>query len=648
MILQGQKKRILKEIVRYYVNTTQRKYTDFITDIEESMDKPLNTLTYPEWLANQAYKELKKHEITVSDIIENKDVINSAINADSSREEGEFYTPEIWCVDGREYLKDMLGDLWSKAYIWDASCGSGNLMRTAGYPEDKLFLSSLLAEDIELVKQTYPGATCFQLDFLNKIDYDDFNMGFSEQLPPKLREVLENNEPIVFYMNPPYKVGKAERTDVGAYMSDNGMKKSALDLFHQFMYRMVMLKRFYSLTNVYMGIFGPITMFHSEMIEPLYNEFKSEFKFNGGMCFDAADFSGTSESVGWIVGYTTWRVKQEGEEDKAIVLTAKSVDENDTPIIVGQRLITQIDVNLHNWVEPQDVTLIDVSMPYVTSYNNFSRKQERTPKEAMAFIMSSNYVIRATRRSCVTSLPTPDTIPVTPENFERCLASYVARRLYASKQSAFNSCQYYSAPNIEVEGYREFLANTLPIYLFDTSTQLASYRNVQTVNQDKTPDPTNINNGWTSNNKMFPIASELLEGVVTDPVLLEDMKNHPVDNSFILQKIEEYKPYWYEEAQDLFAFGIEVILTSLSGDIRSKFDYQNNLSAWDAGFIQIRDVEGLLTSEQQERYTYLLSRLKHRLYDDIYKYGFLMDTAFEVPDDGEEDEETDEELVETI
>jgi hypothetical protein len=41
----------------------------------------------------------------VTDCVENKDTLQTILAAGKSRKEGEFYTPEIWCVDGREYLK---------------------------------------------------------------------------------------------------------------------------------------------------------------------------------------------------------------------------------------------------------------------------------------------------------------------------------------------------------------------------------------------------------------------------------------------------------------------------------------------------------------------------------------------------------------
>jgi hypothetical protein len=630
-ILHGQKKKVLKEVIRYYVETTEKSYQDFILGVQKARGKVDADLDYPEWLAVKSYLLLGKHSVTMEDCVENKDIINAAINEDKSRNEGEFYTPEVWCSDGREYLKRLLGDQWGKAYIWDASCGTGNLLRTIDYPREKIFMSSILAEDIEMVNDAFPGVNAFKLDFVNEIDYDDNNKFFSRNLPPELLKVLENNEPIVFYMNPPYKVMEANSSDVGGYMAANGMAKCALDIFHQFMYRMVLIKRDYKLTNMYMGIFGPVTMYHSKMIKPLYDEFKKDFKFYDGMCFDAGDFSNTSESVGWIVGYTTWRTKIEGEEDKSIVLDAKAIDQDNTISVIGKRLITSIDENLHDWVAAKDIIRYDSSLPVVTTYSNFLGTMLKSPVGAMGYMMSSNFVIRATRRACVTTLPNPDNIPITEENFWRCVASFTARRCYATKVNPYNNCQYYSKPDTSIEGYNEWLIDALIVFLFDFSAHQSAYRDVE---QDGA--------SWNISNKMFPISMDILSQVVTDQVILDDMKNNPAQNHFILTTLQQVQDSLSPEALELYRYALQLILESLHGTKRLDLGYANWTNAWDAGLLQIRNVKGLLPKEQEDRYSYLLSKLKHKLFDGIYKYGFMMDTAFasEENDVDFEDEET--------
>jgi hypothetical protein len=635
VILHGSKKRVLKEVIRYYVETTEKAYEDFILEVQKSRGEFTDAMPYSEWLALQLFGVLSKHEITLSDCIENKDTIRSAIKEDETRMDGEFYTPEVWCRDGREYLKTMLGDQWGKAYIWDASCGTGNLLRSADYPQDKIFMSSLLSEDIELVKSMMPGVNAFQCDFVNGMDWDQHNKNFSDKLPPELVAVFERNDPIVFYMNPPYKVMEASSSDVGAYMAANGMAKCALDIFHQFMYRMCLLKRFYNLTNVYMGIFGPVTMFHSKMIEPLYNEFKNDFKFQGGMCFSAGDFANTSESVGWIVGYTTWRTKLPGEADDKIVLEAKSIDMQENIHIIGSRLITSIESNLHNWVEPQDVIRRDMMLPQVTTFFNVSDLMIKTPSNAMAYMMSSNYVIRATRRAAVSSLPTPDSIPVTQENFWRCVASFVARRCYANNTNPYNNCQYYSMPETSIEGYNNWLIDALVVFLFDHSAHQSSYRNLEVDGQV-----------WNIPNQLFPLSREQVAGVVTDPTILQDLNTMPAYNEYILNMINQLRPSFSPEAEALFAYACQLILESLSGDTRAKQEYKYWLNAWDAGLAQVRAVDGVLSEDNHTQLGYLLDRLKHKLYAGVYKYGFMMDTAFAV-DQGEDEEEL-EELTEEV
>ena len=986
MILHGAKKKLLKDIVKYYVDTTGKAYEDFINTIMENRGVIVPNMPYDAWLAAKCFEMLKAKEISVEDCIENKDVIHSAIKADKSRLEGEFYTPEVWCKEGREYLKDMLGDLWGEAYIWDASCydmdtelltnrgwlhyddlkendlvyslnpetlqgeyvgmtrkfkkpvsekllriegktldlfvtqdhsmflknrdrngkkasygfmkaidaythlinsssggnclyiptsahwsaldvdtvdsvkdafwkligfyigdgygwknaskevnaiafkltkgrkidylhslldilhydfkvldyrnkgeeyivrildkdlisfisdyvgfgfdkkrvpfaqlpieytvsiidglvnsdgspivnsdsislrywsgnkellndvgillthlgynvnyfeqihtsesgyssdvyslyasekvqhsiknsnvslvdytgdvwditlekyhvflvrrngktcfcgncGSGNLLKTSGYPQDKIFLSTLLEEDVPLVKSIYPDATVFQCDFLKGID-SSFNADdrFSTNLPDKLVQVLKENKPLVFYMNPPYKVMKSTSTDVGCYMNaasvtqflyedvhelkTTSFTKCALDIFHQFMFRMLLLKRDYNLTNLYMGIFGPVTMLHSEMLDPLLRLIKQEFVFKGGMCFTAGDFSNTSESVGWVVGYTTWASRQPGEpKTQNIALTAKAADAEGNISILGERLMTRIDVNLHDWCKiftineplkskPAPV-LTNIFSIAETSQNSGVFKYDTDYEEAYGYMMTSNYVIRGTRRCCVTTVPNTDSVPIVADNFWKCVGSYAARRVYATRVDAFNNCQYYNQPAVDVPGYNEWLVNALLILLFDFNAQECSYR------------PTNMPGfDFTKMNKLFPISVDAVKEVVTDERVKEDMLTHPAENSEILKVLDGVKGSFWTESKELYDWVINFIMQSYSDGRRAKFNYENCLEAWDAGLGQLRSVKGYFSKEEEETYSYLLNRLKAKLFDGVFKYGFMIDTAF--------------------
>lgn len=615
MILKGKKKKVVKEVVRYYVESTGKAYEDFISTIQQGKDVEIKD--YSVWLALKSFELLEDNGITVEDCIENKDIIHSAIKEDKSRMEGEFYTPEIWCKEGRDVLKDILGGLWGKAYVWDASCGSGNLMRTSNYPKDKLFLSTLLDEDVPIVQSAYPDVEVFACDFLNDIDWDDNNTFFSDKLPEKLVAVLKNNEPLIFYMNPPYKVMEATKTDVGTYMKDRGMGKCALDIFHQFMYRMVMLKRFYNHTNMHAGIFGPVTMYHSEMVEPLYNDFRSEFDFIGGMCFTAGDFSNTSDSVDWIVSYTCWSSHERGVLNPTpMKLEAKVIDRSigvDEIKRIGSRTIQNVKENIHNWVRAEDILNYEY-LPEVTSLTGITGNIVKHPTNALACIMSSNYVIRATRRACVTSLPNTDNVPVTEDNFWKAVASYGARRSYATSANPFNNCQYLSSPDTTKEGYDQWLLDCLTIFLFDYSALLGAYRGLEIGGEL-----------FNVNNKLFPLSVEEIIGLTTDELVIEDASLYPYDNSFILNILEDAKTKFSPNAKALYDFGIDMIKESLRGSYRKDEEYVSWTSSWDSGFAQMRELKTLFTSVKEAQYTELLNNVRSSILYGVYKYGIMED-----------------------
>lgn len=630
MILHGNKKKVLKEVIKYYVETTDKEYDDFILEVQNAKNKRPEDVTYTEWLSAQCYTLINNHGITWEDCIENKDVVRSAIKEEEMRLGGEFFTPAVWSTEGRRYLEELLGDQWGEAYVWDASCGTGNLMRGSNYPKDKLFMSSLLQEDIDIIKATpeYEGIEAFQCDFVNDIDWDEHNMLFSDKLPPRLVEVFKQNKPIVFYMNPPYKVSESNSSDVGSYMASNGLAKCALDIFHQFMYRLIMLKQRYKLTNVYLGIFGPTTMFHSHMLTPLYDQFKAEFKFNDGMVFDAGDFSNTSESVGWVVGYTTWRTKIAGEVDKSLVLEAKAADQNNNITTIGKRLITKVDENLHDWAKPNELLNYTDMLPMITSFHAFTGRLERGRKDALGYLMSSNFAIRACRKACVFALPAPDSIPITKENFWRCVASFGARRSYTLKSNPFNNTQYCSKPDTTVEGYEQWVIDSLMVFLFDYSARHAAYRDVEVAGAS-----------WTTSNPMFPIPFETVKQVVTDETLLRDMQLNPPKNEYILEVLEQVKPRLSPVARELYDVCIEIMLKTLEGTTRKDLDYKHWTNAWDAGMTQIRNVDGLIPKELDDRYDYLQAKLRDNLYEGVYKYGFMLDTAYEVEDTDDSESE---------
>lgn len=513
---------------------------------------------------------------------------------------------------------DEKGD-YSKP-VFSGNCGSGNLMRTSGHAGDKLFLSTLRKEDAEMVQGTFPDATVFPLDFLNKIDYDDANLEFFNQLPERLKEIFRNDEPLIFYMNPPYKSGSARGTEVGRYMCDIGLGKPACDIYYQFMWRVMSLVDRFNLTNCWFNCFGPLTFFTGSNAGILLEEFEHVFEFIDGMCLSAQEFNDTSESIKWGIGCTLWKSRGGYQRERLhhdILLDRKMKSPTGEIISTGKVLYAPPGEKLSNWVQPKDVIRY-VPAPMMTSHVNFKGGEEdptgkfapnsgKLADNALGTLMVGNTLTRSSDQSAILSMPTTiQYTSITPENFWRCVSSFVFRRIIEADWDIAK--KEISAPKEDAEGYNLWLLNALPMFLFEWKSLMSSIRN---VNWNGT--------SYDVTNKLFYLSQDEVRAACTDQKILDDMALHPAENEFILQQIEFAKPYWVEDTAQLYEFCRNYTLFSYN--LREKAGYTAGTDAWDAGFQQIRSAvwDETLEKELLER----VARARDYLRKDIMKFGFV-------------------------
>lgn len=504
--------------------------------------------------------------------------------------------------------------------LFSGNCGSGNLMRTSGHEGSKLFLSTLRKEDAEMVQGTFPDATVFPLDFLNKIDYDDANLEFFDQLPERLKEIFRNDEPLIFYMNPPYKSGSARGTEVGRYMCDIGLGKPACDIYYQFMWRVMSLVDRFNLSNCWFNCFGPLTFFTGSNAGLLLDEFEHVFEFVDGMCLSAQEFNDTSESIKWGIGCTLWKSRGGYQKDKLhhdILLDRKMKSPTGEIISTGKVLYAQPGEKLSNWVQPKDVIRY-VPAPMMTSHVNFKGGEEdptgkfapnsgKIAENALGTLMVGNTLTRSSDQSAILSMPTTiQYTSITQENFWRCVSSFVFRRIIEADWDIAK--KEISAPKEDADGYSLWLLNALPMFLFEWKSLMSSIRD---VNWNGT--------SYDVTNKLFYLSQDEVREVCTDQRILDDMASHPAENDFILKQIEYARPYWVEDTAQLFEFCRNYTLFSYN--LREKAGYTAGTDAWDAGFQQIRSSvwDDDLEKELLER----VARARDYLRKDIMKFGFV-------------------------
>ena len=616
-MLKATDKKFFISTMKYFFDVSGTDYEEYTKMLAEfnngvSVDKQSSDFKY--WLLARCFDVVEKQGIpAIQTCIEQKDMLRGAIVGSQSNEEGEFYTPEIWCQEGRKYLKNEIGEeLWSKMNVWDCACGTGNLMRTSGHDPERLFLSTLLESDVELVKAQFPGATVFQLNATNGIDYDEVNRGFLSQLPEKLQNVFLNDEPLCVYINPPYKFGGNEHTDMYHHMNAFGFTMSAQDIQWQFYYRLCLLADTYKLSHFYLGIFGTTVLYGSVKQANFRDFFYSHFKFKRGFMFAGRDFADAFDSFDKHVAFTVWEKNLEPNDNKIILDVKRRTLDSDVPLTTGKQLIRVPTQTLTDWMRASDITRY-VSAPAQTSGFNFKNKLATVPENALAFVLSENNVTDAVRSCTILSYTCPGAtaVPITPENYWRCIVSFGARSAMTG-YTFTDGGQLLQAPEENLPGYPNFVANCFALALFGIGSYNFSYRNLEVCHEL-----------WNHNNPFFPLTIDECKQFITDPVLIEDMQNHPSNNAITIQARDWAAPLMCESAKQLMMFGLNKLTGTLKGTVRKDAGYDKAwLNAYDASLTQTR-YAGLWTEDDKATYSALMSKVRTDMRNSVYEFGII-------------------------
>lgn len=265
----------------------------------------------------------KKELIAISDrLIENTE----------RRFNGAFYIPSEFASYSQKMISSSLGDNWREEYVvWDCCSGLKNLTRDFIF--NKLYCSTLEQNDIDLSACYNTNATSFQFDFLN----DSL-----EKLPQSLIEHLNNNDKIIFYINPPYATacelslyaGKSKKnvakTRINEIMKENKVGASSQNLIAQFLYRILLIKKEFNLTNISVGCFTKPLLITASTFKKFRDLWFKEFKFDRGILFNAGHFAGVSSK--WGITFEIWKEGIQEERNCFLMYIVDSKDGEVYPI----------------------------------------------------------------------------------------------------------------------------------------------------------------------------------------------------------------------------------------------------------------------------------------------------------------------------
>lgn len=525
------------------------------------------------------------------------------------RNTGEFYTPTLFVDYAHDMLTKKFGEDWKEKYVvWDNCCGTKNLTRDYYFKE--LYCSTLENAELEISSRYNKEATAFQFDFLN----DSL-----DKLPVGLKNALENNKPIIFFINPPYATagvnGSDSKKGVAKTMINEEMLADKIgacsqNLYAQFLYRIAEIKKKYNLTNVHIGLFSPTLFLTGSSWKGFRNYFFNEFTFVNGVQFKASHFADVADN--WGISFSVW--------DSGVATEKKNfnynlIDNIDGEIqIIDKKIVYNIDgeKSLSDWAKNTDKS-DKVEFPHFSNALNIKENSYKWLKNSIGYIYNkSNNVDKNMQEVALFSGIFSDAhgYSITESNFTRCTALFSARKLI--EKNWVNSKDEYLAPNENHPTYKEFENDSIIYSLFHSASNQSSLRDVEYKGKK-----------WDIKNEFFFMGKDEIMNLANDnynDFCYEDCRKSSERYVYnYLKGIELSK-----EASDVLEKAKDIVRKTFK--YRSIFNEEHpeyQICNWDCGWYQIKAVAKEYLSEDYKEFTELYKKLSDKMRPMVYELGFL-------------------------
>lgn len=533
------------------------------------------------------------------------------------RKDGEFYTPTLFADKAHRMIEEVLGMDWKEKYVvWDNCCGTKNLTRDYYFKE--LYCSTLEQAELDQCTDYNREAISFQFDFLN----DPL-----DKLPKGLLEAFEQNKPIVFFLNPPYataanKFGadgsskkNVAKTLINKDMLEHKIGGASQNLYAQFMYRILMIKNEFNLTNVHIALFSPTLFLTGSSWDNFREVYFKEFAFNNAVQFKASHFADCTDD--WAISFSLWN---NGETVDKNNFNYTLIDCVDGEIIeAGNKDVYNIDglKTASEWVkEPikklKTFKTVNVSSAIKIRPDTADNRGTNFENALGYFLNAGNNVDMNTQKVSLFTMAygNGNGNGINADNFDRCTALFAARKLI--DKNWINSKDEYLAPNDNHPKWNEFVNDSLIYSLFHSSSNQSSLRQIEY--KDKKWD---IKNEffWLSKDEMVQLAN--------------DNRN---DFCYNDARVDSER-YVYKKLQGItLSTEAQAVLDKASEIVRETFKYRELFNAeypeyqinnWDCGFYQVKAVAKKYKAELLKEFNVLYKALSDKMRPVVYEVGFL-------------------------
>ncbi len=564
--------------------------------------------------------------------IENADIIRSIIaKIDRLTDEtlrrfyGEFFTPVKFAAKALDYIEKTVGKEWwntGEYRLWDMAAGTGNL--EYHLPIDALkycYLSTIYKEDVEHCVRLFPQANCFQYDYLNDDVENVFANGsidykFTWKLPEKLKQDLSNPKiKWLIFINPPFATSQKAGTSGGSKqsVSDTKLRKVmhqqdlgevSRELFTQFLFR---IRKEFENKTAFLGLFSTLKYLNSNNDQKFRDKiFKHTFE--SGFIFSSANFSGTSKSNAFPVGFLLWnlnKIKRLEEQKIELDVFNEKVEKIGT-----KRILTENKEKfLNKWIKRPSAT---IKFPPVGSAINI-KSQNKDPRDRIAkgflgSLMCGGNDMQHQNKTCILSMPyvSAGALSITAENFEKAMVIHAVRKI--PKASWQNDRDQFLQPKAKLTN--EFIIDCTVWNIFAIANQTAALRNV--IYERET---------YQVHNHFFPFPlGEVKKWKCTDSEITISMAKN--EDRFLAQWLKNKT--LSGESEQLLQKGKEIYqfyFANLNQIRTPKF----KIETWDAGWWQIRNAlaDANLASHLLDELKQLQNKLGDKLLVQIDFYKFV-------------------------
>ena len=534
--------------------------------------------------------------------------------------EGEFYTPELFANFAHKILEKHFGKNWyNEYYVWDPAWGIGNLTKSKKFKH--LYASTLHQSDID-ASDANKEAEKFQFDFLN----DPIKSLFGLHIPQGLYDALTNNKPIIFLMNPPYaapndfKDGFKDvsiNTYTQSFMGD--MKYAKQNLFSQFLYRIMMFKNSYNLTNCNICVFSSSVFMSGSGYEKFRKSFLESFHFIDGYLFDASYFDECSKR--WGISLSVWK---SGEGENKHDFKHHLIDvKNGKVEITGSKIIYNIDGenSFRNFCK--EALRGKKTYPTITLKNPVTvgtKDGSMMTTDAIGFYVNASNNVYKSLQQCYFLSTAPDNVlsgfSVTKENFLPVCANFASRKVITNNW--INNKDEFLAPVITEENHElwaEFISDSIVYSMFNAASCQSAMQPVSWKGYDY-----KIKNAFffMGRKEMMELAGayeyyDMIKTTFDD----EDRYAYELLEGKVGEKLSN-------EGKAVLDYARNLLSDSMKD--RSSFNTEHpelNIMCWDAGYYQLRPLWKQYYPERLKEFRLLYKKLASKLRKQVYALGIL-------------------------